>query len=119
MKKIIVLSFICILFALPAYGEDDELDNAHITVPPGMETVKKGDVNLLIYKGSRTRKENDVSIPETPDEYATRKFTDADDRFKKLENELGIQKKDLEALKAAVKKLEEDERKWKKEMIRI
>ena len=94
-----------------AYGEDDELDNVHISVPPGMESVKKGDVNLLIYKGSRTRKENDVSIPETPDEYATRKFTDADDRFKKLEKELETQKKELGDLKSAVKKLEEDGRK--------
>ena len=41
---------------------------------------------------------------ETADEYASRKFADTDDRFKKIE-------KELERLKSVVKKSEEDGRK--------
>jgi len=110
-KIIIILSFIFILFAGPVYGAEEDKNNVDVVVPPGMETIKEGDVNLVVYKGGRMRKEDDVMIPETADEYASRKFEETDDRFKKIEKELETQKKELEDLKSAVKKLEEDGRK--------
>jgi pyruvate/2-oxoacid:ferredoxin oxidoreductase beta subunit len=84
-------------------GEGDE-ENVDIAVPSDMEMIKEGDVNLMVYKGARMRKENDVIITETPDEYASRKFLDIEERFKRMEKELGD-------LKSAIKKLEEDGRK--------
>ena len=98
----------CILFISPAYGEEKSTDNVDIIVPPGMETIKEGDVNLVVYKGGRMRKQGDVLMTETTDEYASRKFSDTDNRFKKIEKELETQKKELEDLKSAVKKLGEN-----------
>ncbi len=110
-KIIIFLSFMCILFISPAYGKEESPDNVDIVVPPGMETIKEGDVNLVVYKGGRLRKQDDVIMTETTDEYASRKFLDTEERFKRIEKELEAQKKKLGDLESVVKKLEEDGRK--------
>jgi len=110
-KIIVILSFISILLISTAYGEEKRPDSGDIIIPPGMEIIKEGDVNLVVYKGSRLRKQGDVIIPEPPDEYVSRKFEDTDDRFKKVEKKLETQKKEIGDLKSAVKKLEEDGRK--------
>lgn len=126
MKRIIfALSFSCILFISPAYGEEYDSDSGDVMIPPGMEVIKEGDVNVVVPKGSRLRRQDNVMLIETADEYASRKFEDTDERFKKIEKELEYQKKELEnqkreienqkkgieGLNSAVKKLEEDGRK--------
>ena len=110
-KIIITLSFMCILFIGPVYGGEENESNVNLITSPGMETIKEGNVNLVVYKGSRLRKEGDVTIPETPDEYTSRKFSDTEEHFKRIEKELEAQEKDIGALKSAVKKLEDDGRK--------
>ena len=110
-KIIIILLFICVLFIGCAYGGEDSPDNVGLNIPSNMETIKEGDVNLVIYKGSKLHKQGDVLMTETTDEYASRKFSDTEEHFKKIEKELENTKKELEALKSAVKKLEEDGRK--------
>jgi hypothetical protein len=110
-KIMITLSFICILFISPAYGEEERLNNVDVIVSPGMETIKEGDVNLVAYKGGRMRKQGDVIMPEPTEDYASRKFVDTEEHFKRIEKELEAQKKELGDLKSAVKKLEEDGRK--------
>ena len=110
-KIMIILSLVCILFISPACGEEESPDNVDVVISPGMETIKEGDVNLVVYKGGRLRKQGDVIIPEPTDEYASRKFSDADDRFKKIEKELEETEKELGDLKSAVKKPEDDGRK--------
>ena len=105
MKKIIIiLSFMCILFISTAYGEEESSDSGDVIIPLGMEVIKEGDVNVVVPKGGRLRKQDNVMLIETADEYASRKFADTDDRFKKIE-------KELERLKSVVKKSEEDGRK--------
>jgi len=112
MKKIIIiLSFMCILSISPAYGEEEGPDSGDVIIPPGMEVIKEGDVNVVVPKGGQLRKQDSVMLIETADEYASRKFADTDDRFEKIEKELETQKKELGDLKGAVKKLEEDGRK--------
>ena len=117
-KIMIILSFICILFINPVYGEEKSSDSGDVIIPPGMETIKEGDVNVLVPKGGRLRKQNSVMLIETADEYAARKFEDTDDRFENIEKELKTQKEELETqkkgledLKSAVKKPGEDGRK--------
>jgi pyruvate/2-oxoacid:ferredoxin oxidoreductase beta subunit len=111
MKKImIIISLIGLLSAAPLCGAEGRQDNPEVTVPEGMETIKRGDVNLVVYKGGQSHKENDVMITENTDEYASRKFSDSEERFKGIEKELESQKKEIENLKGAVKKLEEDVR---------
>jgi len=112
MQKIIITLFIiCILFISPAYGAEGSSNSGDGAVPPGMESIKEGDVNVVVFKGGKMRKHVDVLMPETTDEYAARKFTDSDYRFEKIEKELAAQKNELSELKSAVKKLEEDGRK--------
>jgi len=112
MQKIaIILFFICILFISSAYGAYENSNNGDINIPPGMEVIKKGDVNVVVPKGGRLRKQNKVTLIETADEYASRKFEDADKRFQRIEKELEAQKKEIEDLKRAVNKTEEDGRK--------
>ena len=110
-KIIIILSFICILSIGPVYGGEENENSDNLIIPLGMETIKEGDVNLVVYKGGRMRKQGDVIMPETTDEYASRKFSDTEEHFKKIEKELKETEKELESLKSAVKKLEEDVRK--------
>ena len=112
MEKImIILYFMCILSVGPLYGGEENENNVDIVIPPGMETIKEGNVNLVVYKGDPLRKQGDVLMPESPEEYASHKFADTDDRLKKVEKDLEVQKKELGDLKSAVKKLEEDGRK--------
>ena len=109
-KVIIVLSFISIIFISFAYSEDygsDSSGDGDVFIPPGMEVIKRGDVNIVVPKGGQLRKQDSVMLIETADEYASRKFMDADERFKKIEKELQVQKKEIEDLKSAVKKTEE------------
>ena len=113
-KIMITLSFMCILFIIPAYGGEKSPDSGDAVIPPGMEMIKEGDVNLVVYKGGRLRKQGDVIIPEPPGEYVSRKFVETDDRFKKVQKELEAQKKELKAqkkeLEAQKKELEETEK---------
>lgn len=110
-KIMIILYFMCILFIRCVYGEEENSDNSNLIIPPDMEVIKEGDVNLVVYKGGRMGKQNDVIIPESPADYSSRKFLDTEEHFKKIEKELEETEKELEDLKSAVKKLEEDGRK--------
>lgn len=117
-KIMIVLSLMCVLSAGAVYCAEENKNNIDVIIPTGMETIKEGDVNLVVYKGSRPHKQGDVLMTETPDEYASRKFSDMEEHFKRIEKELETQRKDLktqrkdlEDLKSALKKLEEDGRK--------
>lgn len=98
-KIIIILSFICIISVSPAYGEEESPDSGDVIIPPGMEVIKEGDVNVVVPKGGRLRRQDSVMLIETADEYAARKFEDTDDRFKKIAKELETQKKELETQK--------------------
>lgn len=101
----------CVLFIRCAYSEEESSDNGNLIIPQGMEVIKEGDVNLVVYKGGRMGKQGDVIIPESTTEYTSRKFLDTEEHFKKIEEELEKTEKELEDLKNAVKKLEEDGRK--------
>lgn len=96
-----MLLFICVLLTAPLCSAGDNVD---VVTSPGMETIKEGDVNLVVYKGGRPHKQGDVVMTETPDEYTSRKFSSVEEHLKRIE-------KELEDLKSMVKKLEEDGRK--------
>lgn len=103
-QNILILSFVCVLFISPVYGAEENRDDGDVIIPPGMETIKEGDVNVVVPKGGQLRKQGSVLLIETADEYASRKFSDTEERFKKIEKELETQKKELEDLKGIVKK---------------
>lgn len=103
----------CILFISPVYGSEEneashyaeENENSgDVIIPPGMETIKEGNVNVVVPKGGQLRKQGSVMLIETADEYASRKFSDTEEHFKRIEKELETQKKELKDLKDIVKK---------------
>jgi len=107
-KIMTILCFMCIMsimFLSPSYCEDQSSDNGGVSIPPGMEIIKEGDVGVVVPKGGRLRKQGSVMLIETADEYASRKFEDADYRFTKIEKEIAVQKKELKDLKSNVKDL--------------
>lgn len=103
-QNILILSFACILSISSVYGAEDDRDSGDVIIPPGMETIKEGDVNVVVPKGGQLRKQGSVMLIETADEYASRKFLDTEEHFKRIEKELETQKKELEDLKGMVKK---------------
>ena len=110
-KSMLILYFICILSIGIVSGREQNEDSGDVIIPPGMEVIKEGDVNVVVPKGGQLRKQDSVMLIETADEYASRKSVDTDDRFKKVEKELEIQKNEIEDLKNAIKHPEEDGRK--------
>ncbi|OGW77805.1 MAG: hypothetical protein A3I73_00525 [Omnitrophica bacterium RIFCSPLOWO2_02_FULL_45_16] len=103
-QNILILSFVCILSISPVYGAEENRNSGDVIIPPGMETIKEGNVNIVVPKGGQLRKQNSVLLIETADEYASRKFSDTEEHFKRIEKELETQKKELEVLKGIVKK---------------
>lgn len=94
----------CTLFISPVYGSEENENSGDVIIPPGMETIKEGNVNVVVPKGGQLRKQGSVMLIETADEYASRKFLDTEEHFKRIEKELETQKKELEDLKGMVKK---------------
>jgi len=109
-KSVPVLFSMLIFFTSIVYGEGYSEKRDNVLIPPGMETIKEGDVNVVVPKGGRLRKQGSVMLIETADEYSARKFEDSDNRFKKMEKNIEAQKKYLRDLKDEVKKREEDGR---------
>jgi ABC-type methionine transport system ATPase subunit len=118
-KIVIVMSFVYILSMGPAYGGEEIQNNGDVIIPPGMEVIKKGDVNVVVPKGGQLRKQGSVMLIETADEYAARKFMDTDDHFEKIEGELENTEKEIKGLKSAVKKSEEGKRKKMTDVLQI
>jgi len=71
-----------------------------IQIPPGMEVVKQGDVNVVVPKGSQLRKINDLFLIESAEEYAARKFEVVERRLAQLEKDQAEMKKELERRQA-------------------
>lgn len=100
---IIFMAAICVCSLCHAEGESER--RGDVIIPDGMETVKKGDVNVILPKNGQIRKQGSVLLIETGDEYASRKFIDTEERFKKIEKDIEDQKKELADLKETVRAL--------------
>ena len=109
-QNILILSFACILSISPVYGAEENRNSGDVIIPLGMETIREGNVNVVAPKGGQLRKQGSVMLIETADEYASRKFSDAEEHFKRIEKELETQKKELEDLKDIVKKLDTEKK---------
>ncbi|MFH1593525.1 MAG: hypothetical protein ABID09_02380 [Candidatus Omnitrophota bacterium] len=99
----IILSAILILILGPAViFAEDEANVGSVKIRPGMEIKKMGDANILVPKGARLeRRAAEMNIEDTA-EWAARRFEDVDDRFKKVEFEQEILKKELAGLKEII-----------------
>lgn len=106
LDNILIMVFLCTLFAWPSCGAEEDKKNGDVIIPPGMETIKEGNVEVVVPKGGQLRKQGSVMLIETADEYASRKFSDTEEHFKRIEKELEAQKKELEDLRKTIGRME-------------
>lgn len=111
MKEIwLVAVFLCIITAL-SYGYEEESDKiGDVNVPDSMDVVKEADVNVMVPKGGKLRKESSFLIKEDADEYASRKFINVEERFSQLEKEVASQKKEIKTLQETVDKISQQKK---------
>lgn len=103
--------FLCMFPALSCgYEEDYKKIGRDVNVPDSMDVVKEADVNVMVPKGGRLRKESSFLIKEDADEYASRKFIDLEARFSQIEKEVESQKKDIKSLKETVEKVSQQKK---------
>ena len=102
-SRVLILIFLCNLCTCPICLAGDDEKNGDVIIPPGMETIKEGDVNIIVPKGGEIRKQSSVMLIETADEYSALKFLETESRFSNIENELEEQKNELEEQKNELK----------------
>jgi hypothetical protein len=109
-KKITIftLIFIFIFSGAYAYDSGNEKQAGDVTIPPGMELIREGDINIVVPKGGKLRREGGLIFIESSDEYAAREVSTIDKRFNKIESDLAEQKRQIEYLMQAVNKSKPD-----------
>ena len=73
---------------------------------PGMESVKVGDVNLVVPKGAKVHKEGSLLVVEDMGTYSARKFVEIEGKLKHMEEEQGELKAQIEGLAKTVRDLQ-------------
>ncbi|GEM_PF-5023663 len=98
---------LAIVFTGMAMCEDySELEgNANSAVGEGMEEVKMGDATVIIPKGSKIYKHENVYTYETPEAYAARKIDGLEARVVSLEKDNKDLKQKVGALLLVVKNI--------------
>lgn len=79
------------------YGAQEEID-----------IIKEGDVNVLVPKGGRLRKESSFLVKEDADAYASRKYIETQFYLKKLEKELQAQKMELKKMAEIIEEMRKE-----------
>lgn len=102
MRTLALISLFGLALYLTCRADDNE-KNGNVLIPPGMETIREGDVAVVVPKGGMLRKQGSVMLIETADEYAARKFLDVESQFKALQEAFEEQKNELEAQKKKLK----------------
>lgn len=90
MKKIALAVLYAVIFFTGVYlfAAYEEKPENGISIPPGMEIIKSGDVNLLVPKGAVLSRVNDLIVLEGAEEYSARKFMIVEERLARIEEEL-------------------------------
>ena len=111
-----LLIFLLLIHAPHAYTEEEQskeryedyihAEKGGFRIPPGMEQKKVGDVRVLVPEGGKIFKAGDALVVESSGEYAARKFLSIESRFKKIEEEQKVFKKEIEHLKEAIYRIE-------------
>ena len=108
-KKIQFGLVIIFLFVLYTYcqscAEEEYRKVGSVLVPEGMDTLKRGDVNVLVPKGGRIYNQSSFAVGETPDEYSARKFMDNERHFAELEKKIEEQEVQINDLKKVIEKM--------------
>lgn len=81
---------------------DGHAASQDLSMPDTMQIVREGDVGVMVPKGGKVRKESSFMVKEDPEDYASRRFSESDGRFERIEKEIAAMKEEIESLKTAV-----------------
>jgi hypothetical protein len=115
-RYIIIILFIFMLAGSLMHISAQETDNysttmmGNSTVPPlevgpGLEVIQVGNVNVVVPKDSKVRKEGAQIVVEDISAYVGRKFVDMDKRFQDIEDRQVQMQQGLDQLQASVNNL--------------
>lgn len=90
-----------------AVAQDDK-SGVEIEVPTGMELRKIGPVNVVVPKGTEVRDEGGVIFLENTAQYMSRKFTEMENLFNKLQAGQEKLKEELEQLIEIVDRIQQE-----------
>lgn len=104
-----VIVILILLMPLLCHADDDKYKKmGDVFVPSIMDTIRQGDVNVLVPRGGQLQKNSSFLVSEPPDEYVARKFIAADEHFKDIEKDIEDLKKEVDDLKSAVDSLKQE-----------
>lgn len=105
---VLLAAFICIFCELPLCQAADYRDTEEPSVQEGMDTIKKGDVNILVPKGGQLRKESSFLVKEDADAYASRKYIETTSHLKELQREIEDQKMEIKKMAEIIEEIRKE-----------
>jgi peptidoglycan hydrolase CwlO-like protein len=99
-KKIKIFSLFSIFMLVFIVSASTQAETPN--VPEGMEDVKIGTVDTIVPKGSKMRREGNVTFLESTDAYAARRISDMESRLSKIESNEQQIKREIETIKASL-----------------
>lgn len=112
-KKIKILIFLIAFFSFPGpSGAQEYEDNSRKqddvhkegpesvnTLPPGMEIMKIGGINMLVPQGTQFYMQGSQLKMEEASEYSARRFQDMDKRLQRIEEKQSKMEEEIENLR--------------------
>lgn len=106
LLPILILIF-CTLFAFSQESEDSDTNN--ISLRPGMEIRKVGNLNVVVPEGGRIYEDEHRRLfIESAEEYAARRFKETEERFERIEKEQQELKNKLERLEKIIEEMKRE-----------
>jgi prefoldin subunit 5 len=102
MKKITKIILICaaIFFCGVSSLYSEDKNNSDVTIPPGTELQKVGDVQLVVPIGSKIRKEGNLIFMQNAEEYTAERYLEIENKLRKIDE-------NIESLKLQIKELKQ------------
>jgi hypothetical protein len=97
-KALVLLSIVMLLLTAmasaqmtgyPKFNNSSDRSENSPTLRPGMQTVKVGDVNLLVPEGSIIYEQGGILTLEGPSEYAARRFKVIELHLREIDKTIG------------------------------
>jgi hypothetical protein len=105
MRKVILAILISLLYLYPTIVVSQSKDTE---VPPGMEIIQIGKVNVLVPKGIKVRKEGGLVILENIRDYVARRLLDMEERLAEIKARQEKLRGEVEDLEKVLKEIQKE-----------
>ena len=100
-KKQVLLTILICLVPLSAFSQGGGEEE----IPPGMEVIQDGRIKIIVPVDAKRRQEGNLTVVETTDVYAARKFLEMEGRLAELETKEEELQKEIEQLKEVLEEI--------------